>query len=311
MKNLFIFMTLLFLFTNLQAASFDCRKASSPVEKKICKNDELSGLDKILGEAFQNKIKASSTLEKENLKKEQKVWIANRNQCMGLLPDEAEACLEENYNKRIKNLDGSNELLMLYRERCQKEDWNCLKLGNLDIEMGKWPEAVTDLKALCEADHDGDMGESCYRKAFALEHLGKKAEALEQFSKTCKERQHNEACAAAYRLTGKKSSNSWVGLYRNETGTIFVSEIDGGKVSVNADTHWANGHYCGWSKVGIIKNDKLIAEVDSQSPNCTPVIEKQGSKVKVQDPQMNCKNSYCGARALFAGEFTFDPKSSL
>jgi uncharacterized protein len=43
--------------TNMHAASFDCGKAASEVEKLICGDDELSKLDDSLSEAYQEALK--------------------------------------------------------------------------------------------------------------------------------------------------------------------------------------------------------------------------------------------------------------
>ena len=291
-------------------ASFDCKKAQTDLEKKICKTGDLAGHDRVLGEIFTRKIKSSDETAKSVLVKEQKKWMSQRKSCMDLLPAEEESCLTESYVTRIKELNGTTDLLSFYRSSCAQESWKCLRLGKLDNELGQWQDTVNDLKSYCDEDHDDDMGESCFLVAEALEHLNKKAEALTQYSKTCQERQNNLACAATARLSDKKSTNPWVGLYRNSTGTVYVSEQKDGGISINADTHWANGHMCFWTAKGSIKNNKLIAEKDPEAPQCLPIIEKQGSKLKIQDPKLECKKAYCGARAFFEGDFELDPKGN-
>ena len=205
---------------------------------------------------------------------------------------------------------GTSELIKYYRARCLKNERECEQLGSFEFESEMWLDAIKDLGPYCEADHDGDMGYSCYKKAFALEKLEKKTEALEFYTKSCKKRQNNEACAAAYKIKGKKSKNIWVGLYRNRTGTIFVELLNDTKISINADTNWANGHYCGWNKVGTITDDKMNIEADTDAPDCKPVIQRVGTKIKIEDLNSACKLAYCGARALFEGEFELDSKSN-
>jgi uncharacterized protein len=314
----FIFLILIAFFCRAQAraeesiqASFDCKKATTSVEKKICSSASYAELDRLLSVVYNKKLKSLEIklAEQESIKLYQKNWLKSRNECLGKLPVEEDQCFYNSYESRIKELGGVDDLFSLYRNNCKKENWSCYKVGNLDIELGRWSDAVKDLTDLCKADYDGDMGESCYKKAFALEHLGKKAEALEQMKKTCNERHNNEACAGAYRLEGKKSSNPWVGLYKNDAGTLFVSEKSNNIILMNADTHWANGHYCGWTKTGTIQNNKFLAEKDSEAPGCLPIIEKIVTKIKIHDPNMACKYAYCGARALFENDFDLDSSS--
>jgi len=75
-----LFIYSLFLFTvSLFGASFDCTKASSKVEKMICSDSELSALGDNLSKAFKEALK--STDDKDQLKKEQFLWMKNRDQC--------------------------------------------------------------------------------------------------------------------------------------------------------------------------------------------------------------------------------------
>ncbi len=82
---------------NIQAASFDCGKAASEVEKIICGNDELSRLDESLHKAYLQALKRADI--KEQTMESQKQWLKNeRNACR-----DAE-CLKTAYQTRIKEL---------------------------------------------------------------------------------------------------------------------------------------------------------------------------------------------------------------
>lgn len=73
-----LFLTL--LPASLQAAGFDCTKASTFVEKAICSDRELSELDDMLTAAYQKALASSSNPAKT--KAEQRQWLnAERNQC--------------------------------------------------------------------------------------------------------------------------------------------------------------------------------------------------------------------------------------
>lgn len=78
------------------AASFDCSKASSPIEKLVCSDSILSDLDSRLGLAFREA--RSNTLDKEGLKRAQFAWLAQLKNC----PDTQ--CLRLAYEKRVGEL---------------------------------------------------------------------------------------------------------------------------------------------------------------------------------------------------------------
>jgi len=79
------------------AASFDCAKASTNVEKLICANPELSKLDEDLNKVYSLAIEGSS--DPSMLKQEQRDWLKKRNKC------NAEECLIASYSERIALLN--------------------------------------------------------------------------------------------------------------------------------------------------------------------------------------------------------------
>lgn len=87
-----------------QAASFDCNKAFSRVEKMICSSKELSKRDDDLDIAY-TKLFNNTTdeFQRKFLVSEQRNWIANiRNACRN------EDCLSEAYNLRTLYFRGVN-----------------------------------------------------------------------------------------------------------------------------------------------------------------------------------------------------------
>lgn len=76
-----------------QAASFDCGKASTKVEKLICTDAELSRLDEALAEVYADALKST---DPANFKAEQKAWLKKRNQCRN------NDCLISTYQRRIE-----------------------------------------------------------------------------------------------------------------------------------------------------------------------------------------------------------------
>jgi hypothetical protein len=83
----------------LWAASFDCDKAASAIEKTICGDKTLSELDSKLGGLYSDVIAGNSGQDAERVKSLQWVWIQQRNRCAD------NKCLTDSYNKRIGELD--------------------------------------------------------------------------------------------------------------------------------------------------------------------------------------------------------------
>jgi uncharacterized protein len=87
---------LLVIAGNIHAASFDCGKAASEIEKIICGNDELSRLDESLNKAYLKALEWKDI--KNRIIKSQRQWLKVRNACK-----DAE-CLKTAYETRIKEL---------------------------------------------------------------------------------------------------------------------------------------------------------------------------------------------------------------
>lgn len=99
MKNIRL-ISMLLLCASVQAASFDCTKAQSNVEKIICAKSDLSELDEKLAVIY----KAALTDETQavNIRQAQKRWLKERNSC-----GEAD-CLMSAYQRRIEELRSSD-----------------------------------------------------------------------------------------------------------------------------------------------------------------------------------------------------------
>jgi len=78
------------------AASFDCEKATTKVEKMICADPELSKLDEDLSVVYSKALKESS--DPTILKLQQRGWLKERNQCNDL------SCLGGSYKSRLVEL---------------------------------------------------------------------------------------------------------------------------------------------------------------------------------------------------------------
>ena len=79
-----------------QAASFDCRKASSFVEKAVCDSAELSALDEALSRNYQRML-ASNIGDggRKQLRADQRAWLAKRNACR------TSSCVNTLYQERV------------------------------------------------------------------------------------------------------------------------------------------------------------------------------------------------------------------
>ncbi len=93
---------------NIHAASFDCSKARSEVEKIICASDELLTLDNSLVMAYQQVL--DRTRKKEEMIQSQNQWLENeRNECQDA------QCIKKAYEIRIRELGPSSYGIVIFR----------------------------------------------------------------------------------------------------------------------------------------------------------------------------------------------------
>jgi uncharacterized protein len=86
------------LMSSARAASFDCAKASSFVEKTICSDPELSAADERLGRLY--KVLHAGGANNSKLEAEQKTWLASRDRCKDV------DCVKQAYADRMVALSG-------------------------------------------------------------------------------------------------------------------------------------------------------------------------------------------------------------
>jgi len=93
------FLCILFA-TGSHAASFDCTKASTLVEKTICSDAKLSELDSQLMQSYKKAL--ASSPDASGMKSAQRTWLTGvRNKCTDA------ACLNRVYTDRLKELSGA------------------------------------------------------------------------------------------------------------------------------------------------------------------------------------------------------------
>jgi len=95
----FIILFLVIFFASISyAASFDCTKASTFIEKAICSESDLSKLDDLLEKAYKKAL--IETANKKKLTSDQRDWLFNiRNKCQD------SNCIEKVYTERILTIN--------------------------------------------------------------------------------------------------------------------------------------------------------------------------------------------------------------
>lgn len=95
-----------FVVLSVQAASFDCAKATTKVEKIICDNPEISKLDDELSASYKTALQDEH--QAESIRQAQKQWMKERNKC-------ADAdCVKRAYAARLQGLS-DNETSTKYK----------------------------------------------------------------------------------------------------------------------------------------------------------------------------------------------------
>ncbi|MBN1472986.1 MAG: DUF1311 domain-containing protein [Syntrophaceae bacterium] len=139
-KPLSIIFILLFLPMPIQAASFDCAKAKSEVEKIICSNEELSKLDKSMNEAYLKSLNRTDI--KEQAIQSQKEWLK-----YALDLCQNAQCIKQAYETRIWELGLMSSFgIVIFRDpnnkttHLQKQS----RAEEKQVQLGKPVQAVAD-----------------------------------------------------------------------------------------------------------------------------------------------------------------------
>ena len=84
----------------VQSASFDCTKATLPIERQICSHAGLSLLDEELAETFSMRVQEEGAVAQSvsQLRAAQRAWVRSRNTC------KTAQCLQQSYEQRIAAL---------------------------------------------------------------------------------------------------------------------------------------------------------------------------------------------------------------
>jgi len=151
-KILFVIFLLLYNTFSL-AASFDCKKAETPIEKAICDHAQLSELDSHLGQEYK---KLRGSLSKENatrLQKEQKIWLDHRLTDCSLKDIE---CLISLYQQRITELSLQTVERLQGRWQSTEDAKSIIEIKGhdyIDYYDGKSVDTVTfDILSACKSE---------------------------------------------------------------------------------------------------------------------------------------------------------------
>jgi uncharacterized protein len=124
MKQSIFTIVLLGFASGSYAASFDCTKAATPVEKLICADSQISDLDELLMQSYKKAL--VNTPEPEILKIHQRSWLTDtRNKCQDSI------CLKRVYNERLSDLNSIQP-----EEQLAKSQWETYSCEYFDLKKG-------------------------------------------------------------------------------------------------------------------------------------------------------------------------------
>jgi uncharacterized protein len=121
----------------VHAASFDCAKAGTAIERQICSDGYLNGLDDVLGSNYKKMMAANiGSGAQENLRSTQSQWLTSRNRCQD------RQCLVNAYKVRIEQICDYPVLSGAHPSCGTPEDYKHLDAGDLISELdGNWYSA--------------------------------------------------------------------------------------------------------------------------------------------------------------------------
>ena len=125
-----LILTMLFSLVAFEAyaASFDCNKARTRVEKAICSNQQLSDLDELLALSYKKAL--ANTRNKRSLRRAQRSWVKRkRNRCR------SNRCIKKAYRSRISKLKKSVAKYSKYNSISGKYKRNEKRRSNTSADL--------------------------------------------------------------------------------------------------------------------------------------------------------------------------------
>lgn len=89
--------------SNAAQPSFNCSRATQSVEKLICKDEDLSELDRSMAASYREWMKHASEEQKAEIQGEQRAWIRTRNNCARR--KDVKECVLDAYGQRFADLN--------------------------------------------------------------------------------------------------------------------------------------------------------------------------------------------------------------
>lgn len=140
----------------LQAASFDCAKSISNIEKTICSYPHLDAMDEQLSQAYTNIKNSFSEEDKKILLNNQRVWLKKQKACE--TSERVEGCLKTLYEERIvffnelaqNRFVRQNDVLTDRLMQMQWQDNFIVQNGHYDKKSKPGIKTWEEAKAYCE-----------------------------------------------------------------------------------------------------------------------------------------------------------------
>ncbi|MBT3217972.1 MAG: DUF1311 domain-containing protein [Proteobacteria bacterium] len=184
------------------AASFDCAKAATPVEKLVCDSPELSQLDDDLGANYRGLLDATEKDERHPIRSQQKEWLRFRDaRCLVPPNPQGEAremsveCLAEQYRRGHWQLDSIHPCIDSgLTDVDPKEKWACPE-GEVPLTKKVCEEAYTTLAMAFCTDLDAARAHRKFVSAYikvldsAEKRVGENREVFEHYALALKEEQ--------------------------------------------------------------------------------------------------------------------------
>lgn len=94
-------------------ASFDCKRAESPLEKAICSDQKLGHADIVLGRSYNSVLRSLPGTDKGAMIRQEKEWLSDVVKKCGAaaepLPPTARDCIQNEFELRFTELDACGE----------------------------------------------------------------------------------------------------------------------------------------------------------------------------------------------------------
>ena len=297
-----ILMSSMLLSGCVSAASFDCGKASRPIEHAICNDEVASQLDEEMSSLYRESLKV--TPNSQAIKKEQRAWLKSRDLCR---PDDEweepaalyvytrkvteSECLRHVYEKRI-------EQLKVRYLRPKNEQHNVVnQMRGMSFEIGERSEINFCNEFLTAVK--GGSGISIVPPV--VEHVSYKSEKLKPYTEGChlEDWQHSYASVPRSHMgdrimaeTGQVSTkydDISVWSLPNGRGGVNTLVFQGPQyhdVALSVPTGTVTGHWNGGPSFELIEQPECkrigYERVYFNRSQGAPVFQRQGEVVRFQ-----------------------------